>query len=40
MSFEFTGAYGLPSVQTALETVENVFWWGRLVVHRWPYFSR
>ena len=29
MSFEFTGAYGLPSVQTALETVENVFWWGR-----------
>tara|TARA_R110002012_G_scaffold83091_1_gene209403 strand:+ start:568 stop:1389 length:822 start_codon:yes stop_codon:yes gene_type:complete len=29
MSFEFTGAYGLPSIQTALETVENVFWWGR-----------
>ena len=29
MSFEFTGAFGLPSVQAALETVENVFWWGR-----------
>jgi len=29
MSFEFTGAFGLPSVQSALETSENVFWWGR-----------
>ena len=29
MSFEFTGAFGLPSVQGALETTENVFWWGR-----------
>jgi len=29
MSFEFTGAFGLPSVQAALETSENVFWWGR-----------
>lgn len=29
MSFEFTGAYGLPGIQAALETVENVFWWGR-----------
>ena len=29
MSFEFTGAFGLPSVASALETVENVFWWGR-----------
>ena len=29
MSFEFTGAFGLPGVQSALETVENVFWWGR-----------
>jgi hypothetical protein len=29
MSFEFTGAFGLPSVQGALETSENVFWWGR-----------
>jgi hypothetical protein len=29
MSFEFTGAFGLPGIQAALETVENVFWWGR-----------
>ena len=29
MSFEFTGAFGLPSVHQALETAENVFWWGR-----------
>ena len=29
MSFEFTGAFGLPSAQSALETSENVFWWGR-----------
>tara|TARA_R100001086_G_C11847533_1_gene260534 strand:+ start:4036 stop:4854 length:819 start_codon:yes stop_codon:yes gene_type:complete len=29
MSFEFTGAFGLPSIQSALETSENVFWWGR-----------
>ena len=29
MAFEFTGAFGLPGIQSALETVENVFWWGR-----------
>lgn len=29
MSFEFTGAYGLPGIAAALETVEKQFWWGR-----------
>jgi hypothetical protein len=29
MSFEFTGAYGLPGQSAALETVENQFWWNR-----------
>jgi hypothetical protein len=29
MSFEFTGAFGIPGIAAALETVENVFWWGR-----------
>lgn len=29
MSFEFTGAYSLPGIAAALETVERQFWWGR-----------
>ena len=33
MSFEHTGAFGAPGIQAALETIENVFWWGRWESH-------
>jgi len=33
--FSFLGAYGLPGVQSTLETIENQFWWGRYEDQFW-----